>query len=365
MSERDVLASFNEFMDERDRAEYEPEPPQDDDAAPEPQTQPEIPPRYVPGGSFVLDAPDTPPAVWGSGGDVLWAEGEALMIAAPQGCGKTTVGFQLVRARLGLQPEVLGFPVVPGTRRVLYLAMDRPSQARRAAARLFAKDDRAYLDERLIVWPGPPPYDLAKRTGILAALCERADADTVVLDSLKDAVVGLSDDEPGAAYNRARQIAIQAGVQVLELHHTRKSGVGGTEPNTLNDVYGSTWLTSGAGSVISLFGAAGDPIVSFRHLKQPMNEIGPYKLVHDHEAGVSEFVTGPDLLELVRAGGAEGLLPRKAAMALFETLKPTDAQCEKARRRLEKLRDRGLLTRVEAATKGGPSAYYLAARGGV
>ena len=56
----------------------------------------------VPGGSFVLDAPDTPAAVWGTGKDVLWAEGEALMIAGPQGVGKTTLANQLIKARLGL-----------------------------------------------------------------------------------------------------------------------------------------------------------------------------------------------------------------------------------------------------------------------
>jgi hypothetical protein len=39
-------------------------------------------------------------------------------------------------------------------------------------------------------------------------LCEDADADTVVVDSLKDAAIGLSHDDVGSAYNRARQIAI-------------------------------------------------------------------------------------------------------------------------------------------------------------
>src|SRR5690606_17135093 len=73
---------------------------------------------FKPGGSFFLEVPETPAAVWGHGGDVLWAEGEALLIAAPQGVGKTTLAHQLIRARLGLQESVLGLPVTPG-RRVL------------------------------------------------------------------------------------------------------------------------------------------------------------------------------------------------------------------------------------------------------
>lgn len=321
----------------------------------------ELPKSFIRGGAFVLDVPDTPPAVWGEGGDVLWAEGEALMLAAPQGVGKTTLAHQVVRARLGLQEGPLGFPVAEG-RRVLLLSMDRPAQARRAAHRIFAKDDRGILDDRLIVWEGPPPFDLAARTDILAAMCDRAKADTVVLDSLKDAAIGLSDDAVGAGYNRARQKTLTAGIQVLELHHTRKAGANGGEPNTISDVYGSTWLTSGTGSVISLYGDPGDPIVSFRHLKQPMNEVGPFQLVHDHSSGTTSVMHAVDLVSLVRTSGPEGLTALYAAEVLFETKKPSRADKEKARRRLENLTGSGVLTRMEPKYPGGSAAYYLAAK---
>lgn len=44
--------------------------------------------------------------------------------------------------------------------------------------------------------------------------------DAVVMDPLKDAIVGLTDDQVAAAYNCARQTALTAGVQIVELHHT-------------------------------------------------------------------------------------------------------------------------------------------------
>jgi hypothetical protein len=314
---------------------------------------------FVSGGSFVLDVPDSPPAVWGEGGDVLWAEGEACMIAAPQGVGKTTTAFQLVRARLGLQDSVLGYPVKPG-KRVLYLAMDRPAQAQRAANRLFAKDDRAYLNEHLIVWKGPPPFDMAKQTDVLVAMCKEARADTVIVDSLKDAAVGLAEDAVGAAYNRARQKALNEGVEVFELHHNRKAGTNGGEPNTLADVYGSVWLPSGAGSVISLYGDAGDPIVSFRHLKQPMNEVGPFQIMHDHASGISTVRHAVDLLEMARIGGVHGVTALAAAEAMFETKKATPAQKEKVRRRLERLVSTGHLVRVDGKSQGDPARYFRA-----
>ena len=40
--------------------------------------------RYVDGGSFIHNIPDTTPAVWGLGDDVFWAEGEGLIVARPQ-----------------------------------------------------------------------------------------------------------------------------------------------------------------------------------------------------------------------------------------------------------------------------------------
>lgn len=80
---------------------------------------------------------------------------------------------------------------------------------------------------------------MARYPNLLLKLCEDADADTVIIDSLKDAAIGLSDDDVGAAYNRGRQKALAAGVQVTESHHLRKalSGVKAEHP-TIDDVYG-------------------------------------------------------------------------------------------------------------------------------
>ena len=248
---------------------------------------PQLPGQMRDGASFILDAPDTPPAIWGYGQEVVWAEGESCMIVGPPGVGKTTLTGQVLRARLGLAESVIGYGVTPGKRKVLYLAMDRPSQIARSLRRHFTEADRDVLADRLIVWQGPPPYDLADNPDILLSLCQLADADTVIIDSVKDAAVGLSEDETGAGYNRARQRVLAAGIEVLELHHQTKRGPNGAEPKQLADVYGSAWITAGAGSVILLWGQAGDPVVTLLHLKQPAEDIGPLTLVHDHTTGTT------------------------------------------------------------------------------
>lgn len=327
------------------------------------QVTPE-PSNFQPGGPFILDVPDHTPAVWGHGTDILWAEGEALIIAAGNGAGKTTLAGQLVRGRLGLSTTVLELPITPGRKRVLYLAMDRPQQIARALRRHFTEKDRDTLDHQLRVWKGPPPADLAKHPETLLALVKAADADTVIVDSLKDAAIGLSDDETGAGWNRARQHAIAAGCEVLELHHNIKRNPNGGAPNSIADIYGSAWITAGVGSAILLVGAPGDPVVEMRHVKQPSDEVGPWNLIHDHDRGTTTIYEQVDMLDIVGRTGRTTALT--AAMLLFETQKPSRSEKEKARRKLDRLVTSGHLIRIDGGARegvagGDASEYRIAA----
>jgi hypothetical protein len=107
-------------------------------------------------------------------------------------------------------------------------------------------------------------------------------------------------------------------------------------------VYGSAWLTAGAGSVIVLTGEPGDPVVRALHLKQPREPWGPVWITHDHEHGRSSVQNRVDLLAMLAIRGVETAL--SAAQAMYETEKPNRAQVERARRQLEQLVRRGLAT---------------------
>ena len=305
------------------------------------------------GAAFILDAPERPPALWGYGSEVLWAEGESLMIAGPPGVGKTTLTGQLLRCRLGLQEALLGWGVTPTSSRILYLAMDRPAQIARSLRRHFTEDDRDHLTNRPPVWEGPPPGDLAANPGVLHALATLADADTIIIDSVKDAAIGLSDDETGAGYNRARQTALSKGVQVIELHHQTKRGPNGTKPTQLADVYGSAWITAGAGSVVLLWGQAGDPVVTMTRLKRPADDVGRLTIIHDHAAGISTLDSAvADLPTLLIANQADGLTAKAAAAHIYGAEDPDANQVEKMRRRLNGLVQDGLATRKDGARGG-------------
>lgn len=319
--------------------------------------------RVVQGGAFILDAPEDVPAVWGRDDAVLWASGEPLYIVGPAGVGKTTLMGQLVFARIGLEARVLDWPVAEGAGKLLYLACDRPQQIARAFRRLADPGQRDLLDERLLVWKGPPPGDLAAHPEMLMQLAELADAGTVVVDSLKDVAIGISNDEVGAGLNNAVQRCIATGIEVAGLHHQRK-GQDGKKPKTLEDVYGSTWIPAGAGSVILLWGQAGDPIVELVHLKQPAAEVGPLKVEHDHNTGRSVVTRGFDMLRFLR-NQPHGATATDAARQWLEKEAPVPNDVTKARRSLDSLVKKSLAHRKdpELGGSGGTSAarYFAVA----
>lgn len=234
-------------------------------------------------------------ALWGSGPQMLWAHGEPFMVSGPQGVGKSTVAQQVLLARLGLiEPYVLGMPVEVDTRPALYIAADRPRQIRRSLRRMVRtwELDMDALAERLHFHNGPLPFSLGKESGAeaLLQLVREHGYGTVVIDSFKDVVMRLSEESEAANANRALQLLVAHGVEVLVLHHQRKAQ-GERKPSKLDDVHGSGNLTRGFGSVALLWGEAGDPVVELHHLKPPAEIVGPLTVEHDHAAGRSTLVT--------------------------------------------------------------------------
>ncbi len=312
--------------------------------------------RYsIDGWDFVTATGAQKEPLWGTREKTAWADGESLMIVGPPGVGKTTIAHQVILARVGIDSEALGMPVAEGER-VLYLAMDRPQQIARAMARRIRPEHETQLRERLVVWQGPLRASLDKEPDLLAELAAYHRADTIVIDSLKDAVSTLVDDALAVAFHNARSRALREGVQIMELHHQRKATADaprGQRP-TLDRVYGSTWLTSGAGSVLFLAGEAGDPAVTLHHLKTVTGEIGPLTVIHDHEAGTSTVEESLDVAELLRAA-QDGLTTKRLATAMTGHSKPEAGPVQKARRLLDELVRTGLAYKVDgtAGGKGG------------
>ncbi|MEU6661784.1 DnaB-like helicase N-terminal domain-containing protein [Streptomyces sp. NPDC046821] len=318
------------------------------------------------GWSFVKETGADAEPLWGTPDKTVWSPGESLMIVGAPGVGKTTLAHQVIFARLGLQETVLEMPVAP-SRRVLYLAMDRPKQIAKAMHRRVFDTDEKILREGLVVWEGPLPATLDKEPDLLADLAAAHQADTIVIDSLKDAVSTMVDDSLAVAFHNARMRALRNGVEIMELHHQRKATADaprGQRP-ALDQVYGSTWFTAGAGSVLFVTGRAGDPAVTLHHLKTPTGEVGPLDVTHDHRRGTTTVDPSKDPAVLLR-NAPNGLSTRELATVLIGGGDPERADVEKARRHLERLVNSGLATKADGiaggAGGGQQARYYATAR---
>ncbi len=295
-------------------------------------------------GGVIFDTPAIPEALWGAGSEVLAAMGEATLIHSATGIGKTTLAQRIALASIGIGPaEVLGYPVRQIEGRLLYVAADRPAQAKRSMRRMVTTDDRCVLDgllvweshRRLRITPEHPEaiYEAAIAVG----------ATLVILDSVKDLVAQVATDEAGQTYNDAVQTCVANGVEVIALHHPRKPSSDGRTTLTLSDVYGSTWITAGAGSVITLDGNAGEGVAKLRQLKMPAEKVGPFDIDFDYDTGSVSTIGRRDLTEWfarVKTGTTA-----EATQYLLGKPNATPVEKKKVRRKLIRLEEDGYLTR--------------------
>lgn len=97
-----------------------------------------------------------------------------------------------------VRADVLGLPVKPAEGKILYIAADRPRQIARSLRRMVREDQRAELDDRLVIRKGPLPFNLLREPMKLAAFVQSFGCVEVVIDSLKDIAPGLASDEAGS-----------------------------------------------------------------------------------------------------------------------------------------------------------------------
>ncbi|WP_368664896.1 AAA family ATPase [Mycobacterium sp. E2733] len=313
---------------------------------------------------FLTSRPEHTP-LWGDGSKLLWARGQGLLICGPQGVGKSTVAQRLILARMGLIPAILfDHTVAEDDRPVLYLAMDRPDQIHDSLLRMvdpskLDEDEVAKLKRQLIVWPKQPPFkaDLDPERFAQWVAEEGRDPGVVVFDSVKDMLTSIVTDEAGLAFNTTVQLILANGTDTVGNHHQRKPTVGNFKPDKLADVYGSTWLTAGQGSVVLLWGEPGARSVELRHLKPIRERVGPLAVNFDHATGRAnggEPMT--ILMNLAVTSGKDGMTLDDAVRAVRGTTRADDtwrAHSQAVKRLLDKLVERALLKKIDGQ-RGGP-----------
>jgi replicative DNA helicase len=80
-------------------------------------------------------------------------------------------------------------------------------------------------------------------------------------------------------------------------------------------VYGSAWITAGAGSVVLLWGEPGALTQELIHLKHPVDPLGPFMVDIDNHAGTMEISKGWNALAYLAMRGETGASVAEAAHA--------------------------------------------------
>lgn len=289
--------------------------------------------RFMEADDFLFSVEESQP-VWGDADTPLWQSGESLMLVGPPGVGKSTLAHHLLIALL-TGGEVLGHSVAKIDGDILYLAMDRPKQIARAFRRLVTSTElRDLINERVIFHAGPLPINLVKDPTVIARMCQRYGVKAVVIDSIKDIVSSPSDETMANSYNSARQKALAEGIEWIELHHNRKANGDNKEPKHLDDVYGSRFITAGAGSIFSLWGASGDTVISLSHIRMPGEGLHPMKLGLDKATGTFTPLDVVSLEALTKR--PVGCTAKEAATAVYGT-NFTESNVRNCRKQLKAL----------------------------
>lgn len=300
--------------------------------------------RVDEGGEFLFDGSDESEVLWGSPDEILWASGETLMLVGPTGVGKSTLAGQLVEALLGITSDVLDRKVRQ-VDRVLYLAMDRPKQIRRAFKRLFTPEQRKQLSD-VYFHIGPLKVQLANDPLHLLNLAKFNNANVIVVDSMKDLARDLNDPKTGSDINAAFQHCLAEGIEVIVLHHLRKTtGKTVQKPKSVEDVFGSAVITWGIGSIILLWGQPGSTVVELSHLKPLHEPVGPWTVQHDHMTGRSNIQAEFNLLQFIRGSKTYGATTLEAAQERYgNKVKSGDANYKRMDRQLKNLLEAGCIT---------------------
>ena len=231
----------------------------------------------------------------GRGTEILWADGETILIVGDTGYGKSTIAQNIVKAAIGLQPDVLDMEMRQFDR-VLYIAADRPPQIKASIARMMSEETREHWNTKVLVHEGPIGFQVNKEPDKLLSFAAMPRdhwgglaPEAIIIDSIKDLATGISDDEEGMKYNNALQKVCAEGIQVLGTHHPRKAP---TQRNTkeyqeptLDDVFGSKFITAGAGSVVMLHDLVNGTL-RLKHLKAPAGIMEFPRITFERETGL-------------------------------------------------------------------------------
>ena len=191
-------------------------------------------------------------------GEVIPENSLGLLVSAP-GLGKTTISLKLGMALVGGQEEFLNHEVVPKDySKVLFFSLEM-AEIKIAKFLHSMHLTQTEVDKlgSLIIYPTGRDMLLDTPQGrqVFKDAILREEPTVIIIDSINKILKGsiANDDSVRELTRYLTGICLDHNVSILLLHHDRKRGeqfIG--KPTTLDDVYGSRFLTSECDYVVTL-----------------------------------------------------------------------------------------------------------------
>ena len=210
---------------------------------------------------------------------VLEAEGIAVISSAP-GVGKTQFTLQMaIACALGI--PFLGYvPVKP--MRITFLSLEMSHMAllifMRLIVRHYSPEQINLLDENLIIVPLGEALQLEKELprAWLNTLLEETKPDGLMIDSIGKLTLGdLNSVLVSGIMNHLKIVGKKFKCFTWLIHHNRKATESNKEPTSLDDVMGTTYVTTDATLVLLLYRKQGEEEIKMYSVKNRLSVTPP------------------------------------------------------------------------------------------
>lgn len=204
--------------------------------------------------------------------DNLMPMGGCGLVVSPPNVGKTQFLSQMgIHQALG--KDFVGYKFNKPRKGIMFsLEMGRTGYHRLSLSLVKDHvDSLATLETNYIVVPLGEPMPLvsnANANNFFEKLIVEYMPDWISIDSLQKTIADKLDDEAvRALFNYLSSLRQKYGLYVWMIHHTRKAQGDNKKPNTLEDVYGSRWITSEPDTVLSLWDYPDKQLIEVSELK--------------------------------------------------------------------------------------------------
>lgn len=214
----------------------------------------------------------------------LLEKGGFGMCAGAPGVGKTQLSIQLgIAAALGI--PFLGWNI-PKPQKVLFLSLEMSYISLKfilsTIIKQYTEEQIQRLNENFIIVPLGQPIYLEKPEGLkfIETLFSEINPDGVIVDSMSRLNSKLSDDTTVIQLNgQYRKLRSKYGPWLWFIHHNRKSNENNKKPTSLDDIYGSVFITAEMTSCFVLWKEKGNTLIDFIPVKTRLSrEVQEFKL---------------------------------------------------------------------------------------